>query len=240
VSAAEQPRYRSGAMVLRRLKDALHDRGPQLARPRTRLATAGAVALTFDDGPDPDHTPRLLDELRDCGAVATFFCLGDAAERHPDLVARMAAEGHAVGSHSYSHPEPWSAKYGGLVADYRRGRQAVADAAGRPVRLFRPPKGHIGLWEALAARRLGLQTWLWTIDSGDWRPGSTAASIVAELEHVDAGDVVLLHDAMARPLVPSVADRSTTVAAIRPLADLAARRGLRFITLADPAEASSP
>jgi peptidoglycan-N-acetylglucosamine deacetylase len=213
------------------VKDHLHRRGPLLAGAIHALVADRDVALTFDDGPDPRSTPALLDELAALGAPATFFCLGSAAERHPELVRRMVAEGHAVGSHSYSHPDPWTLTYRSLVEDYRRGRSAVEQAAGAAVPLFRPPKGHIGFWEAAAQRRLGLRPWLWTIDAGDWRPGHRESTILAAVEGVVGGDVVLLHDAITDPLDPSTVDRSRTVNALGPVVELVGNRHLRLVTL---------
>jgi len=114
--------------------------------------TGDVVALTFDDGPDPDHTPAILDELARLGVVATFFLVGRRASTHPDIVRRILDEGHAVGSHSDSHPEPWRVSLRPLVLEYRRGRVHVEQAARRPVPLFRPPKGHVNASGAVAMR----------------------------------------------------------------------------------------
>lgn len=101
----------------------------------------GAVALTFDDGPHPEHTPAVLDELARLGVVATFFLVGQRAAERPDLVRKIVDAGHAVGSHSSSHIEPWTVPLVDLAREYRRGRSEVEAAVGRPVALFRPPKG---------------------------------------------------------------------------------------------------
>lgn len=189
------------------------------------------MALTFDDGPDPVHTPAVLDRLRDVGAVATFFVVGARAAAHPEIVRRIVAEGHAVGSHSWSHPEPWRLSAPALVAEYRGGRAAVQRATGRRATLFRPPKGFVDARGAVAMLAAGVRPWLWSIDPGDWRPGVDAEEIVGRLGGVAGGDVVLLHDAIEQPLSPDTLDRSATVRAITGIADLVAARGLRFTTL---------
>ena len=191
-----------------------------------------AVALTFDDGPDPDFAPAFLDELRRLEVVATFFVVGHRARARPDLVRRAVDEGHAVGSHSDTHPEPWTVPLGALTRDYRRGRQAAEGALGRPVRLFRPPKGYLDGSGAAAMLGAGVRPWLWTVDPGDWQPEITAKEIVAGLDGLRGGDVVLFHDAIEGPLAPSALDRSATLAALPAIADLARSRGLRFTTLA--------
>lgn len=191
-----------------------------------------AVAVTFDDGPDPDHAPAFLDELRRLGIVATFFVVGHRARARPELVRRARDEGHAVGSHSDTHPEPWTVPLRALSRDYRRGRRAAEAALGRPVPLFRPPKGYVNGTGAAAMLAAGVRPWLWTVDPGDWVPDVTADDIVRGLDGLAGGDVVLLHDAIEGPLAPSALDRSATLGALPRIAELAASRGLRFSTLA--------
>jgi peptidoglycan/xylan/chitin deacetylase (PgdA/CDA1 family) len=190
-----------------------------------------AVALTFDDGPDPQWAPAFLDELGRLGIPATFFVVGHRARARPDLVRRAAAEGHVVGSHSDTHPEPWTLPLPALAGDYRRGRRAAEAALDRRVRLFRPPKGHLNGTGAAAVLAAGVRPWLWTVDPGDWQPDVTTDQLLAGLDGLAGGDVVLLHDAIEGPLAPSALDRAATLAALPRIADLAARRGLRFTTL---------
>jgi peptidoglycan/xylan/chitin deacetylase (PgdA/CDA1 family) len=189
------------------------------------------VALTFDDGPDPEHTPAILDELQRLDVVATFFLVGTRARNHPDIVQRMIREGHAVGSHSSSHPEPWRLPLRSLVREYRQGRAEVEQAAQRTVRLFRPPKGHLDGAGAAAMLAAGVRPWLWTIDPQDWQPDVSADYLVANMADLGEGDVVLLHDAIEGPLAESALDRSATRAALPAIAALARDRGLTFRTL---------
>ena len=204
-------------MIRRRVRDHL---------PRS----AGAVALTFDDGPDPEFTPLVLDELARLGVVATFFAVGERAAAHPELVRRINAGGHALGSHSRSHPEPGSLGWR-VVADFTAGRRDVERAAGRRVTLFRPPKGYVAKREQWAIDLASVQPWLWTIDTADWEPGATVGAIVEATASIGAGDVVLLHDAICGPLAPEALDRTATVGAIDGIVAHARERGLRFTTL---------
>jgi peptidoglycan/xylan/chitin deacetylase (PgdA/CDA1 family) len=182
-----------------------------VARVREQLDT-GDVALTFDDGPDPDSTPRVLDALGALDARATFFLVGRQAAAHPAIVRRIISEGHAIGSHSYDHPDPWELPLRALARNYRDGRNAVENAAGARVTRFRPPKGYLYRRGAIAIRAAGVAaTWLWTLDPHDWQPGATATAIAASPP--EAGAVWLLHDAI-QPPVPGAMDRSETVAAI--------------------------
>lgn len=199
-----------------------------VGRVRERLTTP-AIALTFDDGPDPESTPRVLDALARLGAPATFFLVGRQAARHPTLVARIVEAGHAIGSHSYDHPDPWTLPLRPLVGNYRAGRHAVEDAAGEPVTRFRPPKGFIDRTGAIAARAAGVSTtWLWTVDPHDWMPGARPDTIAATV--AEAGSVWLLHDAI-QPPVPAAADRSATIAALDPIVRTARAAGRQLVVL---------
>ena len=200
---------------------------------RRRLdPAAGAVAITFDDGPDPRFTPGLLDRLAALDVKATFFVLGDRVRAHPDLIRRMHAEGHAVGTHSATHADGKQTAWPALVRDYRAGREAVEEVLGRPVRLFRPPQGYVNVRVATAVRAVGLRAWLWTIDPKDWVPATTADAIVAGAEPLAAGDVVVLHDSMANPKSPEALDRTATLEAVPRIVALARQRDLRLTTLA--------
>jgi peptidoglycan/xylan/chitin deacetylase (PgdA/CDA1 family) len=190
-----------------------------------------AIALTFDDGPDPERTPALLDRLHDLGIVATFFVVGRRAQMSPDVVRRAVEAGHAVGSHSWSHPEPWTLGTTALRREYRDGRHAVEDLLGRRVRLFRPPKGFVDVKGALAMRAAGVRPWLWTIDPGDWRPGITSRAIAEALAPVERGSVVLLHDTLVDPIEPACLDRRATLDVLEVLSSYARERGLTFATL---------
>lgn len=199
---------------------------------RTRLEVRNAVALTFDDGPDPEHTPRVLDELQRLEARATFFLVGERVRRHPHLAARIVAEGHAVGSHSESHIEPWTIPWLTLAREYRGGRRALEDAIGcRPIRLFRPPKGYLDGAGASATMLLRLHPWLWTIDSHDWMPGVGCEAILDAIGPLRGGEIILLHDGIEGPLDPAALDRSATVAALPEIVARARAAGLQLMTL---------
>jgi peptidoglycan-N-acetylglucosamine deacetylase len=201
------------------------------AQPRRQVPEPGTFALTFDDGPDERFTPQVLDLLAERGALATFFVVGRSAEAHPELVRRIVAEGHGLGSHTWSHPELLGLPFARLLRECRRGRRAVEQAAGRPVSSYRPPKGHWDARGAAVATALRLRPWVWTQDPRDWEAGKSAEEIVAGLGSLRSGDVVLLHDGIQSPPDPSARDRSATVAGLGPLLDLAADRGLRPVRL---------
>lgn len=166
-----------------------------------RHAPAGRVHLTFDDGPHPVHTPAVLDRLRAAGVAATFFVIGERVAEHPRLVERIAAEGHALGNHTMTHPvwKPW-AGVGSATRELRACQAAVRGATGATPRVVRPPLGRVPPGFLLAARRLSLEVWNWSLDTGDWRCRSAADARDCAGETVRLvrpGDVVLLHDGPA-------------------------------------------
>jgi peptidoglycan-N-acetylglucosamine deacetylase len=190
-----------------------------------------AIAFTFDDGPDPVTTPRVLDLLSEHGARATFFVVGERAARHPDLVRRIVAEGHAIGSHTYHHSHAFHfLSPARMREEVRRGVDAIAAVTGAPPTLFRPPQG---LRTPLLARALDslddLVCVTWT-ERGLDTFGRAASAIVRRLEpEVRPSAILTLHDGGG---LGGTTDRSPTVEAVASLLDIAAARRLRCVSLA--------
>jgi peptidoglycan/xylan/chitin deacetylase (PgdA/CDA1 family) len=170
------------------------------AVPRTRLIASlprgdRTVALTFDDGPHPEWTPRVLDALARHGAQATFFVVGARAELQPDIVRRIAAEGHTVGHHSWSHSEPATTPARLLLAENRRTREFLEDLLKRPARLFRPPHGKLTPRKLLGAWAQGNVLVLWNRDPKDYQvTHASALRTWVATQPLSPGDIVLLHD----------------------------------------------
>jgi len=163
---------------------------------RAHVDEPDAVALTFDDGPHPDGTPRMLDLLARAGARATFFLVGEQVERRPSLAAEIVAAGHEVAVHCHRHRNLMRVTPARTRADLDRAAAAVADAAGVEPRRYRPPYGILTAPALRHARRLGWETVLWRRDGRDWEAAATPASIAGRLlGRARAGDVLLLHDA---------------------------------------------
>jgi len=156
------------------------------------------IYLSFDDGPDPEWTPRVLDLLEDVGMRATFFMIGRQAQLAPGLVRRVATAGHAVGNHTYSHRHPWSMRAGAARAEVRDGANALSDLLGRPPHLYRPPHGRQRFCMNDQARVQGERVVLWDLSAVDWGPWGTSGRIGRRLARAQANDVVLMHDGRNR------------------------------------------
>ncbi len=205
---------------------------PRVAGCHHRLAgTKRSVALTFDDGPDPQFTPEILDVLAAQGVRATFFLVGSRAERHPEIVRRIKDEGHAIGSHTQTHPDLWEVPLNQAIQEFRHGRATLESITGSSVPLFRPPKGSLNLSQAASVRALQLHTWLWSVDPGDWKPETSPDAIMGGLGELQPGDVVLLHDAIEKPIEESTTDRSATVGALSLIIEEARSQRFEFATL---------
>lgn len=168
--------------------------------------TDPVVALSFDDGPDAVFTPRLLDILERHGARGTFFMVGEAAARQPELVRQIAQAGHAIGNHTWDHPSlP-------LISRDERLSQIPACAhvlAPHEQRLLRPPYGHLSLAARLDVRRLGYQLVAWDQPAQDWRDIDPTAVLARLLSNIRPGSIVLFHDRLHAFEDPRFADRGT-------------------------------
>jgi peptidoglycan/xylan/chitin deacetylase (PgdA/CDA1 family) len=185
------------------------------------------VALTFDDGPDPEYTPRLLDILENHGARGTFFMTGEAAHRHPEVVKRVAQAGHAIGNHSWDHPcFP-------LISSRERRAQirACANAlAPYGDRLFRPPYGDQNIVSRIDALLLGYKVIMFNVTTDDWC-GGDAASIADQVERrIHPGSVIALHDKLSDALDASYFNREPVLEAVRILLERLGER-FRFVTI---------
>jgi peptidoglycan-N-acetylglucosamine deacetylase len=155
----------------------------------------GHVALTFDDGPDPESTPLFAQVLAEHAVRATFFLLGSMVEQAPGLPAELAAAGHEIGVHGFDHRYLPARLPGAARSDLHRATDIIERATGVRPRLFRPPYGVLSGPSLVVARELGLTPVLWGAWGREWTAGATAESVFATLAGDLAGGVtVLLHD----------------------------------------------
>ncbi len=153
------------------------------------------VALTFDDGPDPDITPKLLDLLEKWQISATFFVIGEKVVRHRDIVHRIASAGHGLGNHSYTHSEPHKTSTRQFLDEVRKTRDLLEDIGNQPCKLVRPPKGKLTVGKQIGLWKQGMSIALWNIDPRDYQMQSQQQAVDwGASYHPRGGDIVLLHD----------------------------------------------
>lgn len=187
---------------------------------------SNAVALTFDDGPSMD-TPAVLDALKERDAKATFFLVGREVERFPQIARRIAAEGHEVGNHSYTHPIYLFRTGRETRRQLERTQDVIEQTTGVRAMLSRPPCG-VRTWSYFrAARRLGLQTVQWSVAGFDWQKLSASEIANKVLKDVEAGSIILLHDGDSA----NRRDRRQTVKAVPLIIEGLRERGLRVAPL---------
>jgi peptidoglycan-N-acetylglucosamine deacetylase len=190
----------------------------------------GRTVLTFDDGPDEDSTPAVLDALDEIGARATFFMLGEQLMRHRALGREVVARGHEVALHGFGHEHHERLTPQEARDDLARGLGAVEAATGRLPRFYRPPYGRFSEHSHEACGKLGLEPVYWSGWGGDWE--AIPAARIAELAGRDLGNgvILLLHDSARYADRPGAAP---TAEALTSLAARALEAGVAFGALAD-------
>ncbi len=180
------------------------------------------IALTFDDGPHPGFTPRILDILRRYRVKATFFLVGEMAERYPDLVRAEIAQGHSLGNHTYHHVSLIKIPDQDIALEIQSCGDVLRAITGKPLRFFRPPGGEYDRDVARAAEALGYTMVLWTDDPGDYSSPGERAILTRTLGKVRNGGIILLHDGIEQ-----------TVEALPSMIEYLQKRGYRFVTVGD-------
>jgi peptidoglycan/xylan/chitin deacetylase (PgdA/CDA1 family) len=204
--------------------------GPNITRlPGPSLA---GVGLTFDDGPDPEVTPAVLDVLDRYGSTASFFCIGRKVEAHPEVAALVVARGHRVENHSYSHPNAFAFRGpAGLDAEIGRAQDAIEGATGQRPAYFRAPIGIRSPWLDPCLARAGLALVSWTRRAFDTLRRDPDAVARRLSRGVGPGEILLLHDGSS---ARTVAGRPVVLEALPRLLDALAERSLRAASVPRP------
>ena len=180
------------------------------------------IAMSFDDGPSPTLTPRLLDILKQRGIKVTFFVIGQNVEHAPEIVARAAAEGHEIGNHTWDHPALTKLSDGRIQDEINKTSEAIFKAIGKKPVLLRPPYGAMNARVHRIVEQDGMKVVLWSVDPNDWkRPGS---SVVERriLAGAKPGAIILSHD-----IHPG------TIEAMPATLDALLAKGYKFVTVSE-------
>ncbi|MFP5112640.1 polysaccharide deacetylase family protein [Bacillaceae bacterium C204] len=159
----------------------------------TKRINEAAIAITFDDGPNPEYTPLLLDLLKKYGVKASFFVVGSKVKAYPDIIKRMSQEGHTIGIHHYDHISSWIVSPFQLNKQLQMTEQAIQECTNERVDFYRPPWGHFNIFSLLLSKRYKII--MWSHIFGDWKVAKGKNGLLNQLlQTTEAGSVLLLHD----------------------------------------------
>ncbi len=192
---------------------------------KSELESDMRIALTFDDGPHPRYTLQILDILAEYGIKATFFEVGENVRYYPDAAKRVAAEGHEIGNHTYTHPHIKNLNEDQLREETMKCESAIIDITGIKPKIFRPPEGVVDSAVKTWADRNGYSVVLWSVDTRDWA-GTSVAEMVKNIDNnVKPGSIILMHDYVSR--------RSHTIEALKQIIPLLLNKGYKFVTVSE-------
>ena len=181
------------------------------------------VALTFDDGPHPVYTPKILDILKAEGINATFFAVGENAEAYPELTARIVKEGHELGNHTYNHCHVGKMSKTALTEDIERCTEVIERISGEKPRFFRPPEGVCNDFVKEICGRDGMTIVMWSVDTRDWAHTPICEICENVKSNTRSGAIVLMHDFIGK--------NSPTPAALRQIVSILRGLGYEFVTV---------
>ncbi len=181
------------------------------------------IALTFDDGPHPYYTERILEILDKYDVKATFFFVGQNIENYPDAARKVYEAGHEIGNHTYTHHRVRSMEQGELLREMNRCDDAIYEIDEYRTRLFRPPEGAFDGDVEKAARSMDYSIILWSVDTRDWEHSAPGTILENVLGHVRSGDIILMHDYIGR--------ESPTPKALELMIPALIERGYKFVTV---------
>lgn len=190
------------------------------------------VALTFDDGPSPIWTHRILDELKKAQVKATFFMLGEHVERYPEAAKRVAQEGHEIGNHSYDHHVLIYYKDREIEKEILDAQRAIKNVTGITTKYFRPPKAWLTEREKKKIKEMGYRIILWSLNSKDWVTFDEIPMIDYILRRIQPGDIILFHDS-GGVFKTEGGDRHQTVETIFKLVEKLKEKGYKCVTITE-------
>jgi peptidoglycan/xylan/chitin deacetylase (PgdA/CDA1 family) len=190
------------------------------------------VALTFDDGPSPIWTPRILDELKRENIKATFFMIGHHVQKYPDIARRVAQEGHTIGNHGYAHSVVFYYTPAELEEEIKYTEYVIESVTGQKTKYYRPPKAWLRPQIKEKVRSMGYETVLWSLNSKDWVSFNHKAMVHYISRNVKNGDILLFHDS-GNISTTEGGSRVQTVKSISLLARTLREKGFEFVSMED-------
>ncbi|MEK5232010.1 polysaccharide deacetylase family protein [Lysinibacillus sp. FSL K6-0232] len=183
------------------------------------------IALTFDDGPHRTYTPAILDLLQKYHAKATFFIVGQHAQKNPEVITRMYDEGHELANHTFTHPLKATVPH--LMKEIKQTDEVIAEISGYQPTLFRPVEGYYtdAMIEAITKEGYQVIMWSWHLDTLDWKSPGVQRIVQTVLQGVKAGNIVLFHDGGG--------NRTQTVQALAQILPELAKQGYQFVTVSE-------
>lgn len=186
------------------------------------------IALTFDDAPDTLYTPRVLDILKKNNVKATFFIVGSRAEQHPDIVKRIAREGHVIGNHSYGHALLKKLPQEKFIEEIEHTQKVLAPLAGYTPRLVRPPYGAVNDDELAWLKEQGYLTVNWNVDPEDWKGTAGSEVLRRSIQGAGPGSIILMHSATGQG-----GSLQGTIDALPGMIEALRGKGFELVTLPD-------
>lgn len=183
------------------------------------------VSITFDDGPHPEYTPKILDVLRNAGIKASFFLTGENADAHPEIAKKIYDDGHDVGIHAYDHVKLIFLPSDEMREQLKRSEIAIANAIGETPKLFRPPYGYRDPRLLRISKEMGFYTVIWDVTAFDWKKPGVEKIVSNVMKQTHNGSVILLHDGRG--------DRSQTVEALKIIIEKLTEMNYNFIAVSE-------
>lgn len=183
------------------------------------------IALTFDDGPHPTQTLKILDILDKYNIKATFFAIGVNIDNYEESIKKVAARGHEIGNHTNTHPKISNLSYNDLKNEFTTCKEKIEKTCNIKTKLMRPPEGSIGKNVTDIANELDCKVILWDIDTKDWAHTSPENICKNVISNIKSGDIILMHDYIGR--------NSPTAQAIELFIPKLIAKGFRFVTISE-------
>ncbi len=188
------------------------------------------VLLTFDDGPSPEWTPKILNELKEANIKAVFFMIGHHVQKYPDIARRVVEEGHTIGNHGYAHSVMFYYTAAEIEEEIKYTEHVIKEVTGQTTKYFRPPKAWLRRGIKKKIKLMGYETILWSLNSKDWVSFNHKSITNYISKNIKNGDILLFHDS-GNVSTTEGGNRRQTVKSISLLARTLREKGFEFVSI---------